>query len=317
MLFPNHTNLNLNYELISEIGQGGMAFVYRARRRSDGLICAIKILSPSQNINLETSKKRFDDEIRLTSQISSKYVIKVIDFHYDYLEKYIVMEYINGQTLKRYIKRRGRLSELETLKISTQLLCAVIDIKQHKIFHRDLKSTNILIDNFGSIKVIDFGISLQEEGTRHTEESKVAVSIQYMAPELLLTRTPTEQSEIYAIGILMYEMLVGKTPFEGSDQDVISSHISKQITDVNKIHPNISQSLTNIIIRATAKRPQQRYASFQQMLEALQWAPKNFSKKRELLKNKTTFFHRHAKSFVPLTLLLLVALASLILLLFL
>lgn len=115
MLFPNHTNLNLNYELISEIGQGGMAFVYRARRRSDGLICAIKILSPSQNINLETSKKRFDDEIRLTSQISSKYVIKVIDFHYDYLEKYIVMEYINGQTLKRYIKRRGRLSELETL----------------------------------------------------------------------------------------------------------------------------------------------------------------------------------------------------------
>lgn len=314
MKISDYKTLNKDYELIEEIGKGGMASVFKARRRKDDSLCAIKILSPNTDINLIISKKRFEDEIKLTRSINSDYVIKLLDFHYDNNEKYIVMEFVSGQTLNSYIEKRGRLLEAEVLKITSQILKAMIAIRQQRIFHRDLKSSNILIDKLGSIKVIDFGISFKEDGRRHTEESKVAVSIQYMAPELLATREPTEQSEIYAIAILMYEMLIGKPPFLGNQQEIIANHISTPIPDINKIHPELSQAITNVIIKASAKYPEQRFTSFQEMLDAVEVVPKNQTKRRIVLAKRPSVLTRYRETFIVIISLLSISFVSLIIL---
>ncbi len=261
--------IDSRYKIISRIGHGGMAEIYLAEDSFDGKRVAIKVLHPDKK-NDVVAIKRFNSELILTEKVDSPHVIKIYDHVFNEKNQYVVMEYIDGSVFKDYIERRTKLTVDETVEFSKQIALGLAEIHKQGIVHRDIKSSNIMISEHGKIKIIDFGIALTEDSDRLTKANKIIGSSHYLAPEILLQEKPTVKFDIYAFGILMFEMLTGHLPFNGNDAlSTVLMHKNSKVPQVNKIVENVPQSVANIITRATAKDKNQRYVDVIEMYNDL------------------------------------------------
>ncbi len=258
------------YEVVKLIGQGGMADVYLA---FDVLLernVAIKILR-NELSNDAVSLLRFKHEAVAVSKLHHSNIIEIYDIgEYD-SRQYIVMEYVDGKTLKDLIVERGGLYKEEVIYIMKQLLSAVSEAHRNQIIHRDIKPQNILVKSDGSVIITDFGIALAQNALHLTQKETVMGSVHYLAPELARGETATYQSDIYALGIVFYELLSGSVPFKGETAiQIAMKHINEGIPSIREFNPSIPQSVENTIIKSTYKNRELRYQSAQEMLEDLE-----------------------------------------------
>lgn len=258
------------YKVVKLIGQGGMADVYLAHDVLLERDVAIKILR-NELSNDAVSLLRFKHEAVAVSKLEHPNVIEIYDIGVHDSRQYIVMEYVSGQTLKQLINERGGLYKEEAVYIMKQLVSAINEAHKNEIIHRDIKPQNVLCKSDGSIIITDFGIALAENALHLTQKETVMGSVHYLAPELARGETATYQSDIYALGIVFYELLSGGVPFTGDTAvQIAMQHINKPIPSIKEFNPSIPQSIENIIIKSTFKNKNQRYKSASQMLEDLE-----------------------------------------------
>jgi len=261
--------INERYEIITSIGEGGMANVYLAE---DSLLqrqVAIKVLRGDLADN-EKFIRRFQREAKSVSDLSHPNIVEVYDVGEEYGKHYIVMEYIDGKTLKQLIQKRGSLTVAEVVDIMTQLTSGLSVAHDAYIIHRDIKPQNIMILDNGMIKITDFGIATSMNATQLTQTNSVMGSVHYLPPEQAAGMTATIKSDIYSLGILMYELLSGSVPFKGDNAvEIALKQMKERIPSIRKQNPLIPQSIENIIIKATAKNPKNRYESVKDMNEDL------------------------------------------------
>jgi eukaryotic-like serine/threonine-protein kinase len=268
------TTLNGRYRLEARIGSGGMSTVYRATDETLQRQVAIKLMNreiASDSDQLE----RFRREARAVAQLSHPHIVGVIDYGEDldpaHPRPYIVFEYVEGETLKERIRRTGRLPITEAVAYAIEIARALGTAHAHHIVHRDVKPQNVLIDEEGQAKVTDFGIArtLDEEGL--TVDGRVLGTTDYVSPEQALGRPVTGQSDLYSLGIVLYEMLTGEVPFKGENQVAVAmKHVREELPDVQHKRPEISAALASVIDAATAKRLEDRYADDAELIADLE-----------------------------------------------
>ncbi len=254
------TSLNGRYRLEARIAAGGMSTVYRALDETLERQVAVKLMNrevASDSDQLE----RFRREARAVAQLSHPHIVGVIDAGEDDSRPYIVLEYVEGETLKDRIRRLGRLPITEAVAYAIEIARALGAAHARHIVHRDVKPQNVLIDHEGSAKVTDFGIArtLEEDGL--TADGRVLGTTDYVSPEQALGQDVTGQSDLYSLGVVLYEMLTGEVPFTGESQVAVAmKHVREQIPDVQLKRPEISAALASVVDTATAKRLDERYA---------------------------------------------------------
>ena len=257
------------YQIIKSIGEGGMANVYLAYDTILDRNVAVKVLRG----DLATDEKfvrRFQREALSTSSLSNPNIVEVYDVGEDNGEYYIVMEYVEGKHLKNLLKKRGKLTVSEVVDIVLQITNGLSVAHDSYIIHRDIKPQNILILDNGLIKITDFGIAVAMNATQLTQTNSVMGSVHYLPPEQASGKGATLQSDIYSIGILMYELLTGKLPFKGDNAvEIALKHLKEPMPSIRDEIPDIPQSVENIILKATAKNPKNRYADAREMHEDL------------------------------------------------
>ncbi|KKB26685.1 Serine/threonine protein kinase PrkC [Mycoplasmopsis meleagridis] len=251
------------YKIISNIGSGGFAKVFKVQEINDtsNTFYALKYFVSPKNSDEEISKKRFSQEIKVLSKVNSKYVAKFIDAYIGDNEQYIIMEYVDGINLKDKLSE-GKLNIKTVQNYALQIADGLEELHASGIIHRDIKSNNIMITSERTVKIIDFGLALDDESQRHTQVTKIVGSLYYLAPELCKTNNkPTIKTDIYALGILIYEMLTGEYPFKGADaMQTIKKQEDSPLPDLVKI-ADVPQAFANVVIKATAKDPDKRYDS--------------------------------------------------------
>lgn len=258
------------YHLLRLIGQGGMADVYLAEDQILKRTVAVKILRSSLTGD-PIYITRFHREASAAAALSHPNIVAIYDVGEEDELYYIVMEYVRGQTLKNLIYKRGALHHVEAIDIMKQVVAGTADAHHHGIIHRDLKPQNILVTDSGTVKIADFGIASISSLSQVTETDTVMGSLHYLAPEIARGEKATAQSDIYALGIVFYELLRGEVPFNGeSPVNIALKHMRDEIPSVREFNPSIPQSVENIIIKATAKNVKDRYASADDMLEDLE-----------------------------------------------
>ena len=257
------------YELVKCIGHGGMADVYLALDLILDRQVAIKILKPDSNAD-KVALERFAREAQASTQLSHPNIVDIYDVGDDDNIHYIVMEYVKGHTLKQLIKKRGPLPTRETIWIMKQLTSALMEAQKNGLIHRDIKSQNILIKDDGTVKLADFGIAILNNAIQLTSKDSVLGSVHYLAPELVKGEKSSMKSDIYSLGIVMYELLRGDVPFKGDNPAQIAlKHMKQEIPNVREYNPQIPQSVANIITKACAKDPKDRYDNAALMLKDL------------------------------------------------
>lgn len=258
------------YQIIKSIGEGGMANVYLAYDTILDRNVAVKVLRGDLACD-EKFVRRFQREALSASSLSNPNIVEVYDVGEDNGEYYIVMEYIEGKHLKSLLKKRGKLTTAEVIDIVLQITNGLGVAHDSYIIHRDIKPQNILILENGLIKITDFGIAVAMNATQLTQTNSVMGSVHYLPPEQASGKGATLQSDIYSIGILMYELLTGKLPFRGDNAvEIALKHLKEPIPSIREELPDIPQSVENIILKATAKNPKNRYADAREMNEDLQ-----------------------------------------------
>ena len=261
------TVLGGRYEILEHIGSGGMADVYKARCHKLNRYVAVKILRSEYNDD-EPLVHRFTKEAQSTAGLNHPNIVNIYDSGYEWGIHYIVMELAEGMTLKRYIRRYGRLSVRETVDFSIQIASGIQAAHEHHIIHRDIKPQNILVSDSGKIKVTDFGIA--KAATGDTIASSTMGSVRYLSPEQARGGYSDERSDIYSLGITIYEMATGKVPFDGENTVAIAlMHIKDEITPPRCYFPDIPVSLEKIILKCTMKHPEERYQSAAELVEDL------------------------------------------------
>ena len=261
--------INERYEIIRSIGEGGMANVYLAKDIILDRNVAIKILR-GDLAGDEKFVRRFQREALSASSLSHPNIVEMYDVGEDSGTYYIVMEYVEGMTLKQMIKKKGALSLSEAIDIMLQITDGIKEAHDSYIIHRDLKPQNILIQENGEIKITDFGIAMALNSTQLTQTNSVMGSVHYLPPEQASGKGATIKSDIYSMGILFYELLTGKLPFKGENAvEIALKHMKNDIPSVRSDNPSIPQSVENIILKATAKNPKNRYESAKEMHEDL------------------------------------------------
>ena len=264
--------INGRYEIIRSIGEGGMANVYLAYDTILNRNVAVKLLR-GDLANDEKFVKRFQREAIAASSLNHPNIVEMYDVGVDEENYFIVMEYIDGITLKSLIKKRGALTVRETIDIMLQITSAIACAHDSYIIHRDIKPQNVMILDDGVAKITDFGIAMAMKATELTQTNTVMGSVHYLPPEQANGKGSTVKSDIYSLGIMMYEMLIGKVPFKGENAvEIAMKQINEPIPSVCKINPEIPQSVENIILKATAKNPKNRYEFVNEMHEDLKHA---------------------------------------------
>lgn len=264
------TLLNDRYRLEARIGTGGMSTVYRALDETLERQVAIKLMNreiASDSDQLE----RFRREARAVAQLSHPYIVGVIDAGEDAGRPYIVFEYVEGETLKERIRRLGGLPISEAVAYAIEIARALGAAHARHIVHRDVKPQNVLIDEEGSAKVTDFGIArtLDEDGL--TQDGRVLGTTDYVSPEQALGHPVSGQSDLYSLGIVLFEMLTGTVPFRGENQVAVAmKHVREELPDVRELRPEVSASLAAVIDHATAKDVRDRYRSDEELIADLE-----------------------------------------------
>ena len=250
--------INDRYEIIKTIGEGGMANVYLANDLILDRKVAIKVLRGDLS-NDEKFIRRFKREALSVSNLSHPNIVEVYDVGEEDGNYYIVMEYIEGKTLKQLLQKRGALTLPEVIDIMSQLTDGLAHAHEAYIIHRDIKPQNIMIEDNGMIKITDFGIAMALNSTQLTQTNSVMGSVHYLPPEQANGKGSTIKSDIYSLGILMYELLTGSVPFKGDTAvEIALKHMKEKIPSIRKQNPTIPQSVENIVIKATAKNPEKR-----------------------------------------------------------
>jgi len=248
------------------IGVGGMAYVYKATDLKDNSTVAVKILK-EELLDNEELVRRFKNESRAISMLDHENIVKVLDVNFSDSVQYIVMEYLNGITLKEYIQAHTSLTWKETVYFSEQLLRALQHAHDRGIIHRDMKPQNVMLLRSGKIKVMDFGIARFSRSGMHTITDKAIGTVHYISPEQAKGEETNTQSDIYSVGVMMYEMCTGKLPFDSQSAVTVAL---KQISDTPKspreINPTIPEGLEDIILKAMEKDTAKRYPSAGSML---------------------------------------------------
>ena len=259
--------INDRYEIEKLIGEGGMANVYLANDTILDRKVAVKVLR-GDLAGDEKFVRRFQREALSASSLSHPNIVEIYDVGEDDGNFYIVMEFIEGKTLKQLIKKRGVLSLPETMDIMLQLLDALASAHDSYIIHRDIKPQNIMIKESGLVKITDFGIAMALNSVELTQTNSVMGSVHYLPPEQASGKGSTIRSDIYSLGILMFEMLTGKMPFKGdSAVEIALKHMKEPLPSVREINPVVPQSVENIILKAAAKNPKNRYRDVREMAE--------------------------------------------------
>ncbi|MBR2832858.1 MAG: Stk1 family PASTA domain-containing Ser/Thr kinase [Bacilli bacterium] len=264
--------INDRYEIISSIGEGGMANVYLAYDTILERKVAVKILRGDLAED-EKFVRRFQREAISASSLNHPNIVEVYDVGEDNGKYFIVMEYVEGKTLKQLIKKRGALTLAEVVDIMLQLTSAIAHAHSSYIIHRDIKPQNVIILEDGRVKIMDFGIAAQLNSNELTQTNSVMGTVYYLPPEQANGTATTTKSDIYSLGILMYELVVGKVPFKGeSPVEVAIKQMKERIPDIVSYNPDIPQSIENIILRAAAKNPKNRYETAMEMHDDLKTA---------------------------------------------
>ena len=261
--------INDRYEIIKSIGEGGMANVYLAQDVFLDRKVAVKVLR-GDLANDEKFVRRFKREATASANLSHPNIVEMYDVGEDNGTYYIVMEYIEGKTLKQLLKKRGALTCPEVVDIMLQLTDGIAHAHDMYIIHRDLKPQNIMISDDGKIKITDFGIATALNSNQVTQTNSVMGSVHYLPPEQANGKGATIKSDIYSMGIMLFELLTGKLPFKGENAvEIALKHMKDDIPSVRKINSNIPQSLENIVMKATAKNPKNRYDDVKEMYNDL------------------------------------------------
>lgn len=254
------------YEISELIGFGGMAVVFKAYDLLEKKHVAVKILK-DEYLESEDFKRRFRNESKAIALLSHPNVVKVLDVNFSDNIQYIVMEYIDGITLKEYIEQQARVKWKEAVYFTLQILRALQHAHDNGIVHRDVKPQNVMLLQDGTIKVMDFGIARFARETGKTISEKAIGSVHYISPEQARGEQTDEKTDIYSVGVIMYEMLTGKVPFDGdSAVSIAIKQMQEELTLPSKINPDIPHGLEEIIVRAMQKDSALRYQTAAEML---------------------------------------------------
>ena len=264
------TELNDRYRLDEKIGSGGMSTVYRAYDPTLERWVAIKLMH--RDISDDPDQlERFRREARAVARLSHPHVVTVIDFGEDDGTPYIVLEYVEGETLKERIRRMGRLPVVEAVAYAIEIGRALSAAHAERLVHRDVKPQNVLIDAEGRGKVTDFGIARSLEAHGLTATGRVLGTTDYVSPEQALGRDVSEQSDVYSLGIVLFEMLTGEVPFKAESQVAVAmKHVKEPLPDVQRRRPEVSASLAAVLEHSTAKETKNRYATAADMVHDLE-----------------------------------------------
>lgn len=275
MTLEKGTIISGRYEIIEKIGMGGMAIVYRAKDKKLDRDVTFKVMREEHAAD-EEFLKRFNVEARAAASLSDHNIVNVYDVGEENNIHYIVMEYIDGATLKELINENAPFENAQTLNIAIQIASALSHAHSNNIIHRDIKPQNILVTNSGVIKVTDFGIARAVSASTTTMNNDTIGSVHYFSPEQARGKYVDVRSDIYSLGILMYEMATGELPFDGdSAVSIALKHINEEMPDMKAINPKISDSLNKIILKATNKLSSQRYDNIDEMMRDLEKAITN------------------------------------------
>jgi serine/threonine protein kinase len=268
------------FRILSRIARGGMGKVYKAEQAPLGRVCALKVLSPNYDGDGNPEfAKRFVLEAATAAKLSHPNTVTIFDYGQDGDLYYIAMEYIEGRTLYRALREvGGPLPEARALRIASQICRSLREAHSLGLVHRDLKPGNILISDHGDerdvVKVLDFGLVKDITGSNEdlTQQGMFMGSPKYMAPEQVTGDEITQHTDIYSLGVLMFEMLTGRVPFEGTGMATLMAHVNATPAKVTDLNPKASQAVDDIIQRCLKKDPAQRFASMKEVLHAIKLA---------------------------------------------
>ncbi len=258
------------YELVKLIGSGGMANVYEAKDLLENKTVAVKLLKEEYLTN-EEFVRRFRNESKVIAVLDHPNVVKVYDVNFTGAEQYIVMEFIDGITLRQYISHQGRLRWKDSVHFVTQILMALEHAHEHGVIHRDIKSQNIMLLRDGTIKVMDFGIARFARENIRSMDDRAIGSVHYISPEQACGEESDEKSDLYSVGVILYEMLTGRVPFDGdTPEQVAMKHIHNRPVPIHDLAPDVPTGLCEIAEKAMQKDKNLRYRSAGEMLEAIE-----------------------------------------------
>jgi eukaryotic-like serine/threonine-protein kinase len=266
------TVLSGRYRLEAKLGSGGMSTVYLARDATLDRSVAVKVMHREMSEQPD-QLERFRQEARAVAKLSHPNVVAVIDAGEDGGHPYIVFEYVEGETLKQRIARVGALDAQEALAYAIEIARGLTVAHARNMIHRDIKPQNVLIDAEGRAKLTDFGISRQLEQDGMTATGRVLGTTDYVAPEQAMGRGADQRSDIYSLGVVLYEMLVGQVPFHADSQvGVAMKHVNEELPDVQQRRPEVSAAAALVVERATTKDPADRYQEVGEMIDDLSTA---------------------------------------------
>ncbi len=261
--------INDRYQIIKSIGEGGMANVYLAYDTILDRDVAVKVLR-GDLANDEKFVRRFQREALNASSLSHPNIVEVYDVGEDNDQYFIVMEYIDGKNLKDLLKKRGKLTVSEVIDIMSQIADGLSVAHDSYIIHRDIKPQNIMILENGLVKITDFGIAMAMNATQLTQTNSVMGSVHYLPPEQASGKGSTLKSDIYSMGILMYELLTGTLPYRGDNAvEIALKHLKEPLPSIREELPDLPQSVENVILKSAAKNPKNRYNDAREMYEDL------------------------------------------------
>jgi eukaryotic-like serine/threonine-protein kinase len=266
------TKLSGRYRLEAKLGSGGMSTVYLARDETLDRAVAVKAMHREMSEQPD-QLERFRQEARAVAKISHPNVVSVIDAGEDHGYPYIVFEYVEGETLKQRISRVGALDVQEAIAYTIEIARGLSIAHARNLVHRDIKPQNVLIDDEGRAKLTDFGISRQLEQDGMTATGRVLGTTDYVAPEQAMGHAADPRSDIYSLGVVLYEMLVGQVPFSADSQvGVAMKHVNEELPDVQRRRPDVSAAVALVVERSTAKDPGERYQKVSEMIDDLSTA---------------------------------------------
>lgn len=269
--------LGNRYELIEKVGEGGMAEVYKAKCKLLNRFVAVKILKDEYSNNTEFVNK-FNREASAVASLSHNNIVNIYDVGSENNINYIVMEFVKGKTLKQIIKEKGKLKCSEAINIAIQISKALECAHKNNIIHRDIKPHNILVTDENLVKVTDFGIAKASNSVTIINTTKVVGSAHYFSPEQARGSIVDARTDIYSLGVVLYEMVTGRVPYDGETPVSLAlKHIQEPLTPPQKINPDIPNSLNNLILKAMEKDPISRYQTAKEMLSDLEMLKKDYN----------------------------------------
>ncbi len=273
------------YELLEKIAEGGMARVYRGRDQLLKRTVAVKVLKDQMSGDAAFIR-RFEREAQSAAALSHPHIVSIYDVGVEDDTYYMVMEYVDGNNLKEYIREKGPLPFNEAIRITRQIGQALEQAHAAGVVHRDIKPQNILFSKNGNIKVTDFGIAIGGDGVTVTVGDEIIGSVQYISPEQARGGMAGKQSDLYSLGIVLYEMVTGQVPFSGeSPVAVVMKHIQEQIVPPRHKVEGIPESLEEVILRAVEKDTAKRYSSAAELLEDLSQITETGTAKKKAIRN--------------------------------